>query len=548
MTNESGVPRRGGAYRFDPFEAAPLAPPEPEDLDGEIEYAAEELLNIIRNDEPRFNLCDDYMRGHHRDPYMPPSATEEYKMLRDRAVSNWAPLIVGTPAQGLYVDDFRGGNESGHEAATWTHWQDSGMDARQHAVYRGAFVFGHSFVVTEREADGVVRSRGLSALSTAAIFEDPANDLGPAYALTIVKEARTRKRSSERIPGTAFMWDEENKYLVRFDGQKIISIVDQGPHGNTSCPVTRFSCAVDLEGRTVGLVEPIIPLLDRINQTIFDLLIAQSYGSFKVRTVTGMAPPMLTQAVYEQDVNGEDVWYLNGQVVAAGTAGAVRKITGAAIVKDPNTGKPVPAPMESNASRWQFAANKDVKFGQLDETPLDGYIASLDMSIKHLSAITQTPPHYLLGQIANLSAEALQAAEISLQRKIQEFQSIFGEAWERVFRLAGELEGESQIADDTSAEVVWRDMESSSLSKTADGLLKLSQVGVPMKALWSMIDGVTRTQLDQWDKWKEDEDSEMKLANVLDRNRPTPYAPEVDTEEDVNATTSTGSTGGSPSN
>src|SRR5690606_27326665 len=94
-----------------------------------------------------------------------------------------------------------------------------------------------------------------------------------------------------------------------------------------------------------------------------------------------------------------------------------------------------------------------------DETPLDGYIAALKDVSERLSAVTQTPPTYLLGQIANLSAEALNAAEKTFNRKVESYKHSFGEAWERVFRIASRLDG-VEGADDVHGEVVWRDMES----------------------------------------------------------------------------------------
>src|SRR5699024_3248572 len=124
----------------------------------------------------------------------------------------------------------------------------------------------------------------------------------------------------------------------------------------------------------------------------------------------GMAPPMETEVV---EVDGEV---------------QVRVKT------DPDTGRPIPRKIDHNASRFLFAEDPDVKFGTLDETPLGGFIESVDMSIRHLSAIAQIPPHHLLGQIANLSAEALQAAETSLSRKVEEYRKSFGESWEQVFR------------------------------------------------------------------------------------------------------------------
>jgi hypothetical protein len=140
-----------------------------------------------------------------------------------------------------------------------------------------------------------------------------------------------------------------------------------------------------------------------------------------------------------------------------------------------------------------------VKFGSLQATPLGGFIESIDMSIRHLAAISQTPPHHLLGQIANLSAEALQAAETALTRKIQEFQATFGESWERVFRLAAELAGDTATAEDFSGEVIWRDMESKSLAQAADALGKLKQqLQIPAQGLWKRVPDATQAEVEEW--------------------------------------------------
>src|SRR5690606_34025405 len=160
-------------------------------------------------------------------------------------------------------------------------------------------------------------------------------------------------------------------------------------------------------------------------------------------------------------------------------------------------GNPIPAPINHNARRFLFAEDSDVQFGSLPGGPLSPLIDSIDMSIRHLAAVSQTPPHHLLGQIANLSAEALQAAETALSRKISEFRAAFGESWERVFRLAGELDGQSGAADDYMGEVLWRDMESRSLSQAADALGKLGeQLGIPKRGLWKRVPGVTQTELE----------------------------------------------------
>ncbi|MFF9644738.1 phage portal protein [Kitasatospora aureofaciens] len=459
---------------------------------------ARQLLAVLGRDGARLRRIDDYLHGSHDDPYMPPQADDEYRLLARRAVSNWMPLLVSTPAQALYVDAFRPGESDGRVQAAadsttveWEHWQRSRLDARQAAVYRGALTYGHSFTVTERSRAGQIRTKGLSALRTAALFEDPANDDTPFAALTV-----TAWPTSDD-PGRARLWDARNEYAVRFlslDDPSSIAVSDARRHGASECPVTRFAASVDLEGRTVGVIEPMMALQDRINQSVFDLLLAQTYGSTKVRTVSGMAPP-----IQRDPETGEPV------LDAAGN--------------------PVPLPINHNAKRFLFAEDPDVRFGSLDETPLQGFIDSIDMSVRHLSAASQTPPHHLLGQIANLSAEALLAAETALSRKIAEFRVAFGESWERVFRLAAELAGNLASAGDYRGEVMWRDMESRSLAQSADALGKLrEQLGIPARGLWARVPGVTQTELEDWEQKAEEDDSVGQLATALKRATPEPAA------------------------
>jgi hypothetical protein len=462
-----------------------------------------DLLSIIFEDGDRLERIDHYIHGQHDDPYMPKTADKEYRLLAKRAVSNWMPLLIGTPAQALYVDGFRpsrklADQESERQTPEWEHWQNSLLDAKQIAVHRAALGYGHSFTLTEKRAkDQKIVTKGLSPLRTAALYEDAANDNDPYAALTILRFANGDTK------GEARMWDATFEYSVSFgalNDDTSITTKKVGKHGLPECPVTRFCAAVDLEGRTVGVVEPLISLQNRINQTVFDLLVAQTYGSFKVRYATGMAPPMTIQWFDE-----------NGVPQASGPLDAENPPSGW-------TRKSVPVPMDHNARRFLFAEDEKAKFGSLDETPLEGFIQSIEMSVKHLSALAQVPPHHLLGQIANLSAEALQAAETSLSRKVEEFRKSFGESWERVFRLAGELAGDAGSADDMGGEVLWRDMEQKSLAQSADALGKMAEaLDIPKRGLWSRVPNVTQNEIDYWEELRETEDYELQMAEALDR-------------------------------
>lgn len=475
---------------------------------------AEKALGILSRDRHDYlDRVDDYVQGRHDSPYMPDMADEEYKLLAERAITNWMPLITGTVAQACYVDGYRSGQVEGADGLKvnstktpqWDFWQRSRFDARQATVYRGALNYGHYFVAVQPDPRNPGKAIGkvLSALNTVALFEDPQNDEDPTVVVTIDKRPVAGDESSR---GKGRMWDDEFEYAISWSrGHEGMRVRRIGRHGFNECPVTRFAPWVDGEGRTVGAVWPLIPVQNRINQTIFDLLVAQTYGSFQVRTVTGMVPDIKTRPVYEKDEQGNYVLDEHGN----------RIIEDYEPVIDPHTGKPVPERIHYNARRFLFAEDHQAKFDSLPPTPLDGYIESADKAVRDMAAIAQVPPHHLLGQVANLSADALAAAESSLMRKADEIKSSFGESWERVFRLAMAYEN-AEGADDYHGEVIWRDVGAHSLSQTADALGKIrEQLEVPPEGLWPLIPGISQGMIDRWSAAREEAMADRQMVENL---------------------------------
>lgn len=486
------------------------------------------LLRQLDDDRQNFLLkLDRYVAGDQDRPYVPRHALQEYKDLADKCITNVCAFVSEVPTQGMYVDSFRRGSDSSESSTDrvtartravqpeWDHWQRSRMDTRQHSIYRSALNFGHAFVATERNAKGVVLSRGLSPLRTTAVFADPANDEDPLAALEVVEFPYME--GDKWVAGWARMWDGATKYEITFESfrdAKKMAMKAIGKHGSAVCPVTRFAAAVDLEGRTVGVVEPLLVLQDRLNQGVFDLLVTSTYSSFKVRWATGMAPPIEMVPVLDS--------------------------TGAVIGQEPkldDAGNPIPKAVNVSQARFLHAEDVDTKFGTLDETPLDGFIESIKMSFQHIAALSQTPPHHLLGQIANLSADALVAAESALARKVAEFQASFGESWERVFRLASALADDPIGENDYSGEVVWRDMNNENLAQVADGLGKIAEsLGIPKRGLWSRVPNVTAQEMAIWETMLEEDNTDAQMADALQRGavgqRPT-YRPEDQPTEPV---------------
>jgi hypothetical protein len=148
----------------------------------------------------------------------------------------------------------------------------------------------------------------------------------------------------------------------------------------------------------------------------------------------------------------------------------------------------------------------DTKFGQLDETPLDGYLKNEDQATKNLAAIAQFPLHALIGNVSNLSAEALNALEAQFMRHLKSLQTSWGESHEELFRLIAEALGDEAGSNAFGGEVRWRDMESKAFGATLDGLGKAADMlQAPKRGLWAKIPGMTSGDLADWEALHEQE-------------------------------------------
>jgi hypothetical protein len=424
---------------------------------------ATDLHKVHDAESDHLSLIEDYVAGKHSSIYVPKTARREFQWIVRRARVNVLPLVVDTLAQSLYVVGYRPA-QSSENAAPWETWQANRMDARQAGVHRAALTYGIAFVVgLPGDPAPVLRARSPRDLT--AVYADVVDDEWPQYAL-------------ERTPqqGLFRMYDATHVYDLEEDRErKTFRLVAAAEHGFGYCPVVRFLNRYDLDGHVVGEVEPLIPLQDQINFTTFGLLMAQQYSAFRQRWVTGMAVP--------EDDKGNPIEPLNVAV-----------------------------------NRLLVAEDSDTKFGEFGQTDLKGYIDSRESSLRHMATVSQVPPHNLLGQMANLSAEALVAAESGQQRKINERKASFGESWEQVLRMCAALSGDVESANDMSAQVVWRDTEARSLSSTVDALGKLaSMLGVPAQELWHQVPGVTSQDVDRWRAAAAENDSLGQFAAMLDR-------------------------------
>lgn len=446
-----------------------------------VEEMAEEHWPTFSEQSSLAEKLDRWLEVKNEDPLIPRErATAEFRALQEVAKTPWARLIITEVAQSLYVDGYRHGNDADNSPIWDKIWQPNGNDARQIAVHRAALSHGLSYVsvlpgVAPLGGEAMSITRGISARKGMALFRDDPLDPEDEWPLSFMHVDDVRVSAVNGMVKRIRLIDEEYIYTVDYDPDDTgrFTFVDQQRHGTGVVPVIRFANMLDLEGSSMGEIEPVLPLLRRIDQDANDRLIVQRHQSWQVRTATGMTKPTKQE---EQ------------------AAEAVRMRVNDLLV----------------------AESPDAKFGTLPPTPMDGLIAARDSDIRDLAAVTQTPPHHLLGLSPNVSAEGLVEAQASLMRKIEERKESFGDSWERVLRLAAHQMGMTGEASDFGAEIRWRDTESRSLNQVADSLGKMAKMlGVPVQMLWERIPDWTDQDTKRAMELLKDDSMEQELLRRL---------------------------------
>jgi hypothetical protein len=413
--------------------------------------------------DARLGLVRRYLKGDHDLPYMPKGAKAEFRHMAEKSVTNWLPLLSDTYAKGLFVDGYRPAKATDN-ARPWSYWQANGLDARQSVAHRGALEYGTSYVLVRRSTGPVPLIRPLSPLRSLAWYEDEDDDW-PELGL-VAKGRRGDTRLFEVYQGGEVFTVEKPK-----DGDLVVSAGVE--HGLGRVPLVRFRDRLD--GEATGIIRPARILQDRVNEVVFATMIALQYASHRQRWATGLAIPV------------------------------------------DDAGNPV-EPFQAAVNRLWVSDDPEVRFGEFAQTELSGHHATYDSTVRTLAATAQISPNILTGDLINLSADALAQMEAATQRKIAEFETLFGESWENVFRLAALAAGDAEAAADTSSQVRWRDTEARSLAQAVDAWGKAAQMlGIPPEELWEKIPGVTDQDVERWKEAAGKADGMALLAAELQR-------------------------------
>lgn len=379
------------------------------------------------------------------------AGTEEYNDLGERSYTPWLPLIVTALVQTMFVEGVNlPDGDSDEILDVWKVWKRNGWDAKQISLYRDQFTHGTAFGLSLPGTDPMTGQpmpvlEAVSARKMAAFYATESDE----YPYFVIKAERYY---GEREWG----WDVElidetevHYIACRGDGEqrKDWFYRDYSTHGTGVTPVSRYVNMIDLDGRATSEIEPLIPIAKRIDQTEFDRLIVQRFGAWKVRYITGLVKP--ANMTEEQHVQGLLKLKVNDFLALEG---------------------------------------EKTNVGTLDETQLDGFIKARDADIRDLSAVSQTPPHHMLGLASNMQPESLAAVNANLVNKSFERKVGTAQSHSRLLRCSAKQMGNRREMTAYEMKMRWKDTETRSLAQAADALGKLAtQLKVPVEMLWRRI-------------------------------------------------------------
>lgn len=425
-------------------------------------YITDVVYPRFEREEQRLKEIGRWMEG--KQPFCTKASPRdlEKRALLELSRSPWLGLAVSIYAQAMYVDGYRNPDEK-EPAPGWKIWNENNFQAHQIGIHRAAIGFGYSYA---RVLPGVdftgketAQLRGVSPKRMYALYEDPVADEFPEYALEFMPDNRTYRWYTEDVFHVFECPDAGGKFKY----------LDTVEHNIGVCPVVRYVNQMDLDGRCIGDVEPVIAVAARIDKTDYDRLLVQHYNSWKVRWATGLERP-------ENSGDAE-------------------------------------ADLQKLAQN-DFLASSDpnVKFGALPETNMAPFIAAHESDVESLASMEQLPSHLFTGKVINVSAEALAASRAQTTQKLLEKQTSMGVSHARLLRLASAVAGDTAAAGDFEARVSWQDVEVRSLAQAADAYGKIAQqLGVPKQALWRLIPGVDAVMVQEWMDMAMDDDELSKF-------------------------------------
>jgi hypothetical protein len=456
-----------------------MPPTAPEDWLTYLEPKLDDQIEDIQ--EP-----GNYYNGQQRLAFATQKFKEAFARFYSPLANNWMKIVVDAPVSRMEIQGFRFDSDTTKntweldaDADAWKMWQANNFDATSRMVHIDACKLGVSYVlVAPPDPHDPYNSAPVMTgehASQCFVLPDPSNPNkrlaaikrwaddwdNHAYATVYLGDSLTQFRSAKPLQtaSRAGAGDALDLIIYTAAGEPIsvpstmnkVAWQQIGESGNPIGVVPMVAILNNpdlLDGGTSDL-DTAIPIQDAVNKFCLDMQLSSEFHAYPQRYATGWE-----RAVDDQ---GNEL-----------------------------TGRQVEVML--SATRMIRAESKETTFGQFTSGDVNNYVLPIELYIDHLAATSQTPAYYLKGKMANLSADAMHAADQGLVDRVNSKILTYSDAWEEVMRTAFLATNDQVRGHAKSAEVIWADPESKSLAVVVQAAVQMrNSLNVPIEMAWEML-------------------------------------------------------------
>jgi hypothetical protein len=420
-----------------------------------------------------------YYNGQHRLAFATQKFREAFARYYAPLANNWMKIVVEAPVSRLEIQGFRFDPDTSKntweldaDADAWKMWQANNFDAISRMVHVDACKLRVSYLlVAPPDPNDRYNSAPIMTgehPSQCYVFANPTNPNrrlaalkrwaddwdNHAYATVWLPDSITQYRSLRPIQGSA---SEQQITIYDQYGEPIPSSLNKIVWTETShianeigvVPMVAVVNNPDLLDGGSSDLEAAIPIQDAVNKYCLDMQVSSEFHAYPQRWATGWE-----RAV---DDTGHEL-----------------------------TGREVETMMA--ATRMIRAESHETTFGAFTTGDVNNYILPIELYIDHLAAQTQTPVYYLKGKLANLSADAMHAADQGLVDRCKGKILTYSDPWEEFMRTCFLAVNDQKRGHAQSAEVIWADPESKSLAVVVQAAVQMRQaLNVPIEMAWELL-------------------------------------------------------------
>ncbi|NDK31189.1 phage portal protein [Nesterenkonia haasae] len=436
----------------------------------------QELYDCLARRRPMIDNFDRYYEGEQPLKYASKEWAKFHKERYKGFSDNWCAVVIDALNERLRVSGLQVGSEPDDaERQLWDDWQRNDMDAQSSQGFLQTIGSTRSAVIVwgDENDEPVYTWEHPSQVYVEYSAEFVAK---PLYAIKAWQDDK-REYATLYTDEQVFKWQRPLPMEGIKDGRTSSGLYvnaagfsatgswepRQGEGDDTwplshplgELPVVEIQNRPRLKRGPISDISGVMAMQDAINLLWAYLFGAADHASFPARVIMGQEPPKVPML----DKDGQ-------------------KIGEKAIDIE-----------ELRQGRMLWLTGDKSSIDQFDSAKLDVFTDVIDININHVAAQSRTPAHYFIANkgMSNLNGETLKATETPLVKKGGEFQLYSSNGLAKIFRLGAKVRGNNALADSIGPHSIqWADMEIRSEAQRSDALIKMKQMGYPMRHLLKM--------------------------------------------------------------